>query len=304
MIMQTSLSSMFTQFLNRPGISKDTHDKYYYRLRGFVALHANEAPGTIATPMLLSFIESKPYLSDPSRSIYRQCFHAFFAFCGLHEDNPAKSLPRWRDTPRRIVLPNEPSVKLALAQAISMCHSANPVDVRDGLIFTLAVMSGNRRGEIRNLKVLDLIDAMQHPEDNGVYRAYTTGKTGESIMRFVDSHIAHFRYYLRLRPLKSEHVFVNLDKASQGYGGKLSLVTFDRIRPKVCKRAGVDVITYQELRRRLATSIARSVNVDTAAQVLNHSPHSGDRVIRLFYYDPDKAAADKAAAAVFGGIGA
>ena len=292
---------MFTKFLARPGISKDTHDKYYYRLRRFVAAYPDTSPRLITTPMLSEFIGCQ-LVSDASKSIYRQCFHAFFAFCGLHEDNPAKFLPRWRDTPRRVVLPNEQAVKLALAQAISMCHSANPVDVRDGLIFTLAVMSGNRRGEIRNLKVLDLIDAMQHPAENGVYRAYTTGKTGESIMRFVDAHKAHFVYYLRLRPLNSDYVFVNLDKASPGYGHKLSLVTFDRIRPKVCERAGVPVITYQELRRRLATSIARSVNVETAAQVLNHSPHSGDRVIRLFYYDPDKAAADKAAAEVFSGM--
>lgn len=63
---------------------------------------------------------------------------------------------------------------------------------------------------------------------------------------------------------------------------------------KICKDAKIEVIIYQELRRRLATIIARSAGVDVAAQALNHSPHTGDRVIRLFYYNPDLEAVDKA----------
>ena len=298
------LSKLFPMFLDRPEISKGTREKYFYRLRGFVDLHANEQPASITTAMLLGFIDTKPHISDPSRSIYRQCFHAFFSFCGLKDDNPAKGLPRWRDTPRRIILPKEQGVKLALAEAVKMCQSSRPVHVRDGLIFTLAVMGGNRRGEIRNLKAIEVVEALKNQEANGIYRVFTYGKTGDCILRFTDFHVPHLLHYLSIRPLSSEFVFVNLDPGSKRYGLPLSLITFRRVRQRVCKRAGVGLITYQELRRRLATTIARTINVDTAAQVLNHSPHSGDRVIRLFYYDPDKAKADTAALSVFGTIGA
>lgn len=292
---------MFTQFLDRPKISKATREKYYYRLRRFVDVYGDDQPKDITIHMIYEYINSQ-HLAEPSRALLRSCFHAFFAFCGLGDDNPAKLLPRWRDTPRRVVLPKEKAVKLALAEAVNMCQSKDPVVLRDGLIFTLAVMSGNRRGEIRNMRINELLDGLHNPEASGVYRVFTDGKTGDAVMRFTDFHVPHILRYLAVRPMLSEFVFVNLDKRSKRYGTQLSLAPFNRVRPKVCRRAGVQTITYQELRRRLATTIARTVNVDTAAQVLNHSPHSGDRVIRLFYYDPDKAAADKAAAYVFGAI--
>lgn len=83
-------------------------------------------------------------------------FHAFLAFCEV-EPNPAKDLPRWRETPRRIITPNDDDVKRALDTAVSMCHSGEAAAVRDGCIFALSVVSGNRRGELRNLPMSDLM---------------------------------------------------------------------------------------------------------------------------------------------------
>lgn len=298
-----NLQDTFDQFLDRDCISEPTRQKYFYRLRGFVATHADKQASDITTPMILDFINSKD-LVDPSRALLRACFHAFFAFCGTKDKNPAKSLPRWRDTPRRIILPRETAVKLAFDESVRMCNSENGIEVRDGLIFTLAVMSGNRRGEIRNVRVDELLDSLENPEENGVYRVFTSGKTGECILRFTSFHVPYIHRYLFMRPLSSsKYLFVNMDKRQEQYGEQLSIVTFNRVRLKVCKRADVDIITYQELRRRLATAIARAGNVDTAAHALNHSPHSGDRVIRLFYYDPDKNQADTAVIDVFNGIG-
>lgn len=304
-MLKKNVFEMFQDFINRDEISPFTRDKYFYRLRPFLALHGEKTPNEIKTDMLASYINAQTQLADPSKALLRGCFHALFAFCGLGDDNPAKGLPRWRETPRRVHLPQEDAVKLALRTAVSMTQGKRPSDIRDGLIFALAVVSGNRRGELRNLPLNDLQEAMQAPHETQqgtVYRVYTSGKTGEAVCRFTGFHLPLIDRYLAVRPETNDpHVFVNLNQAHENYGQQLSLVAFDRVRPKVCRRAGVDVITYQELRRRLATVIARSDGVDVAALILNHSPHSGDRVIRSYYYDPDKAAADKAAAMAFGG---
>lgn len=302
--MKKTISNEFQQFIDRDTISPFTRDKYFYRLRPFLALHGQKQPQEITTAMIAQYIDAQTQLAEPSKALLRGCFHAFFAFCGLGDDNPAKGLPHWRETPRRVNLPQEDAVKLALATAVAMNNGKRPSDIRDGLIFALAVVSGNRRGEIRNLPLADLREAMTDPHGD-VYRVYTNGKTGEAVLRFTGFHLPLIGRYLTIRPETNDpHTFVNLNPQHEAYGRQLSLVAVDRVRPKVCKRAGVGIITYQELRRRLATIIARSQGVDVAALLLNHSPHSGDRVIRAYYYDPDKERADRAAVLAFGSMGA
>lgn len=286
-----SLSELFEEFLERPEISEFTRQKYFYRLRAFVAANGRLTADEITTDMLLDYIESQQ-LAEASKAIVKSCFHAFLSFCGC-EPNPAKGLPRWRETPRRIITPNDDHVKRALDEAVRMTNLGEAAAVRDGLIFALSVVSGNRRGELRNLPISDLMTGLEHPEGN-IYRVYTEGKTGEAITRFTSFHVPLIHAYLDVRPVtRCPYLFVN-DK-----GDHLSLVGFDRARPKVCKRAGVPIITYQALRRRVATIIANNEGVDVAAHALNHSPHSGDRVIRAYYYDPDMSRADKATALAF-----
>jgi len=232
----------------------------------------------------------------------RASLHAFFNFCikrGACEQNPVADTRTIRDWPRRIHLPDEDGVRAALETAVIMNDGDNPYAIRDGLIFTLAAVSGNRRDELRRLPIADLLTALNNPETltdgSHVYRVYTTGKTGEAICRFTQFHVPMIYNYLAVRPITdSKFLFVNMNKYHEFFGQQLSLVAISRVRARVCKRAGVDLITYQELRRRLATKIARAINVDVAAQTLNHSAHSGDRVIRAYYFDPDKAAADAA----------
>lgn len=289
----------FERFLARPDITEHTRQKYYYRLRRFVELHGHKVPHDITTNDMSQYIASKPDLANASKAMLRQCFHAFMAFCGV-DPNPAKGLPRWSDIPRRIILPNDADVKTVLALAEQMSHSQRPADVRDALVFALAVVSGNRRGELHNLPLADLLDALRQPEAGGLYRVYTNGKTGEAIMRFAAYHVPMIDRYLAIRPQTTDpYVFLNLNPGHTRYGMQLSLVGINRVRNKLCDRAGVPLITYQELRRRLATKIARATNPTTAAHALNHSKHSGERVIRLFYYDPDKTAVDEQIQAAF-----
>lgn len=296
--MKTSLSDAFESFLNRDTLSPFTKSKYFYRLRAFIALHGQKQPEEITTAMISDYIASQPNLADPSKALLRGCFHAFMAFCGV-DPNPVNALPRWRETPRRIHVPDENAVRLALSTAVEMCHGQQPADRRDGLIFALAVVSGNRRGEIHALPLADLLESRKSPAGD-CYRVYTSGKTGEAVLRYTAFHLPLIDLYLEVRPQTDDpHVFVNLNPEHDSFGRHVSLVAVDRARPKVCKRAGVGIITYQELRRRLATVIARTEGVDVAALILNHSPHSGDRVIRAYYYDPDKERADRAAVAAF-----
>lgn len=302
-----NLSDYFMLFLDRDEISNATRGKYYYRLSPFVLRHGLKSPSEITTLDVVKFIESKPELADPSKALLRAAFHAFFNFMielEAIEVNPVAKVRKWRDYPRRINIPSQADVDKALATAVAMNKSSYPRDIRDGLIFALAVVSGNRRGELRQLPLNDLLEALQTPETlpdgEKIYRVYTEGKTGEAICRFTSFHVPLIENYLDIRPVTNEPaVFVNLNKTHKNYGQQLSLVAFDRVRPRVCRRAGVEIITYQELRRLLATKIATAVNVDVAAQALNHSPHSGSRVIRVHYYDPDKAQADKAVSNAF-----
>jgi hypothetical protein len=62
-----------------------------------------------------------------------------------------------------------------------------------------------------------------------------------------------------------------------------------RVRHRLYKLAGVPVITFQELRKLKGTKIGRAYGLEVAAQALGH--RSGTRVIREFYYDPDRRAA-------------
>lgn len=292
------LADTFQEFIDRPELSQHTRNKYYYRLRPFIQTHGHKQPTEITTDMIRDYIDGQKHLSDPSRSILRQSFHALLSYCGL-DPNPAASLPRYRETPQHIITPDDLEVSRAWDTALAMCKSGHPVKLRDGLIFSLAVVSGNRRGEIRNLQLSDLQAALR--DKSTVHRVYTTGKTGEVIMRLLPLHLPIIKDYLAIRPdIGGETaVFVNLNKTHADYGQQLSLTAFDRIRHSVCKRAGCNPISYQELRRRLATKIARQYGVDVAAHALNHSPQSGDRVIRSYYYDPDKEAVDRAITGVF-----
>ena len=296
------MDKLFQEFIDRPEITKFTRNKYFYSLRPFIALHDGKQANAITQADIVRYIASKTEYADPTRAKLRAGLLAFFNFCikkGECEQNPVKDTKRFRDWPRRIHLPNEDGVIAALETAVMMNESENPYAIRDGLIFSLAAVSGNRRDELRQLPMDDLLIALAQPEklDNGesLYRVYTKGKEGDAICRFTEFHVPMFHNYFAVRPAaKSPFVFVNMYKHHEFYGQQLSLVGISRVRKRVCNRAGVDLITYQELRRRLATMIARSVNVDVAAQTLNHSKHSGDRVIRAYYFDPDKAAVDTA----------
>jgi len=296
------MNKLFDQFLDRPDISKHTREKYFYRLRPFMALHEGKRPNDITQADIVRYISSKTDWADPTRALLRSCLLAFFNFCIKQGDcaaNPVQDTVTFRDWPRRIHLPAEDGVQAALETAVMMNDGENPYAIRDGLIFSLAAVSGNRRDELRQLPMDDLLIALAQPEklDDGgnLYRVYTTGKEGEAICRFTEFHVPMFHNYFAVRPITpSPFVFVNMYKHHEFFGQQLSLVGISRVRKRVCKRAGVDLITYQELRRRLATKIARDFNVDIAAHALNHSPRSGDRVIREHYYDPDKTAVDTA----------
>jgi hypothetical protein len=54
------------------------------------------------------------------------------------------------------------TMSLSKDTAVSMCHSGEAAAVRDGCIFALSVVSGNRRGELRNLPMSDLMTALDN----------------------------------------------------------------------------------------------------------------------------------------------
>ena len=196
------MNELFTEFLDRPEITKHTREKYFYRLRPFIALHDGKRPSEIEQADIVRYIASKTDWAEPTRALLRSCLLAFFNFCikkGECAANPVQDTVTFRDWPRRIHLPNEDGVQAALETAVLMNDSENPYAIRDGLIFALAAVSGNRRDELRQLPMDDLQTALNTPEkleDGGnVYRVYTTGKEGEAICRFTDFHVPMFYNY-------------------------------------------------------------------------------------------------------------
>ena len=237
------LNERFTQFVARPNISKHTANKYFYRLRNFVLLHGDKSPNEITTDMMLDYIQAQTHLSDPSRAILRQCFHALLAFCDV-DPNPASHLPRWREEPRYISVPTDSDVEKCWHTAMGMCKSGEAINLRNGLIFALAVVSGNRRGELRNLSIKNLLDSLGNANSDGVHRVYTTGKSGDAILRYMPVHVPFIHAYLEIRPkTPSTAFFVVLQPSHPNYGQKLSLTAFDRIRRQICKRSGCNSIT-------------------------------------------------------------
>jgi integrase len=141
------------------------------------------------------------------------------------------------------------------------------------------------------LSYTGIVAALDHPIEDGrigsIYTVAAPGKTEIEIV-FGDWHATLLRRYLEVRPA-TEHDRLFVHFRQQGDNHPLGAKGLGEARRNICKIANVPAITFQEMRKLKGTKIAREYGLELAAEALGHV--SGTRVIREYYYDPDRHAA-------------
>lgn len=288
-----NLAKAFTLFMASGHRAHTTRLKYHYRLKPFLEAHGNKPLKQITPDLLANWFRQLAKTQAPaSLAIHRACHVALFNFCVKNKwlkNNPAESLPKWSDKPLIVAVPTEENVRLALELCRDWRDMGNVTQRRDACIFFLAAMSGKRRGEVLNLRLSHVLHSLKCPLRGGVYAVETVGKSGRAALVYNEEGARFIKSYLELRP-KCDHdrFFIVTESAHMLYCEPLGDNAMQHIRRRICKTAGVPLLTYQQLRRFKATQIGRKYGLQTACEALGHSSVS---VTKAFYYNPDKEAA-------------
>jgi integrase len=289
----------FEAFLPDPRRKLSTRRKYSYKLAPFLKEFGCR-PITVVDEHTLTtwFQRLEERYAVATVSMHRTCHLAFYNYCisrGWLATNPAVSLPRYNDRPPWIKVAPEADVEKALIVCEEFSLSASDYERRDGLIFALAAISGARRSNVLQMPYRETKTALLYPiQDDDVGCIYTVVTPGKTVCELVfsDWHATLIRRYLTVRPdvKHNNRLFVHLHPLRGGsYGDPLGENGIAKARQRVCAAAGVPVISFQGLRKLKGTQLARKYGLELAATALGHT--SGTRVVREFYYDPDKHAA-------------
>lgn len=290
----SSVRAAFSAFLQQPGRSVSTKQKFRYKLGSLIAQLGQREISSITTGDLehwLNDLEEVRGYSQGTLAFHRSCVHTFFAFCEKWAgQNPAKNLPRYSQKPSRVVVASQADIEKALATCERMWSTL--VDQRDAAIFALGT-SGLRRSNIMRIMLAEANHALAEPIKTaaGVAMHLLTTNGKEPMEAVLDERrAAILRRYVSNRPTTTHNrLFINLDPYSPAYLRPLTTGGYQHARARVCKRANVDLISFQKMRRAMGTQIARQWGVEMAAQALGH--RSGTKVIIDHYFDPDKDAA-------------
>lgn len=280
------LADLFQNYVNKYQ-SPYTKKIYRSKIGPFVEKFGDKQVEEITSQMVMTWFESSTAdKTDAGKSMIRAKLRAFLRYCG---SDAAKAIPAYSDKPQEIILPSEVDVTAALRTVTNMSQSNSPMDRRDALIVMLSYANGLRRGEIKNMRHSHLLNALKrarHDEDfGGMFTSMkTTGKTGTAFV-VLDAMMINFAArWAEVRP-KTKHDFLFVALWSRSYGQPLGDNGMATARRRLARAAGVDLFTYQELRRRKADRVAREYGTLEAAKVLQHKSSSGDRVINDFYTD-------------------
>ncbi|MEM9775198.1 MAG: tyrosine-type recombinase/integrase [Chloroflexota bacterium] len=296
----STVNIVFEHFLKQPGRISSTKKKFRYKMGPFLAEHGDKPLKAIDSECLENwfvYIEERKGFSKGHLAFHRNCFVTFFNFCRqwLDGESPADSIPRYPQKPAQVITANSADLEKGLRVCeLQMWQSIH--QQRDAAIFTLGA-SGMRRSNIERTRYSDVVYALKNPITvNGqlVYIIKSDGKEGmEAVLD--ERRAAIIKRYVDNRPKTAKHnrLFINLDTRHKSYLQPLSKEGLLRARKKVCKLAGISVVSFQKMRRLVGSTVARKHGVEVAAQVLGHK--SGVSVVIDHYYDPDKEAARRAA---------
>ncbi len=170
-----------------------------------------------------------------------------------------------------------------------------PRDVRDAALVSLVADSSRRRGELWNLRRVDVARALEHPEPLGggraVYHVESHGKTGPVNISFYDESAMLLRRWLELLPAGAVFVFVSLRSGERLRADALHLGLL-----RVCEFAGVKPFRFHAIRKRVVTEVIAATGDAKVGQLL--AGHSSERTTQMYYNDVQQSAVDAAAGAL------
>ena len=288
---------------------QSTIDLYHRKLDPFFE-RFDCSPGELTRADVTGwFDELKKEYSNGHLSIIRKQLNALLGFCvreGAMQQNWVKYVERFPSTPEQIVVPEAHTV----AAIYNICHdlseSDNPILRRDAAILICGI-GGLRRSNVGAVKFSSVVKALANPHHDPLVGKFCVVpiQEGKAPMELVliESDIPIVQRWIDVRPeTVHDALFIGLNpNPNTNKGQYLQPVgqgALIHARRRVCKLAGTPLVTYQQLRRHMGSRSAEIEDPARSAMVLGHSKHSGDRVVRLHYHDPDRHRARVLAAQV------
>lgn len=187
------------------------------------------------------------------------------------------------------------AVVIAALPAFAAHRGWRPRDVRDAALVSVVADSSRRRGEVWNLRRVDVARALERPEPLGegrwVFHVESHGKTGPVSIRFYDESAMLLRRWLELLPAGAVHVFVSLRSGERLRPDALHLGLL-----RVCEFAGVAPFRFHAIRKRVVTDVIAATGDAKIGQLL--AGHASERTTQMYYNDVQQSAVDAAAGAL------
>ena len=282
--MEETVSSAFNRFLQQPGRSHSTKQKFRYKFKLFLEEHGRSPISTITAETIeawFAFLEERKGYSEGHLAFHRSCHTTFWSWLGLD----IVHVRRYSEIPAVIITASDQEIKKLLDTCNLMWATIH--QQRDAAIIALGT-AGLRRSNIRLTRTSNTTHALANPitaNGRSYYLLHTHGK--ENMTAVLDTQRATIiqRYLSNRPPTRHDRLFLNLNPDDSRYLEPLSNEGLIRARRHVCQAAGLRLISFQQMRRWLGTKIARTNSIHVAAQALGHK--SGITVILNHYYNPD-----------------
>lgn len=299
-VMDATVLATFHEFLDQlTGQSEANRYNYTRRLWPFIEANQDTRLAQITRVEVNAFIaqlNARSY-AEATMSGYRQALKAFFNYCvrrGYLSRSPADHIKTGSFLSRRRKLPPEPDVVCITALAEQWLKTDHPRQVRDALIWLICEQSGPRQREIGELKKTEVEYALRAgPDNHGIYRVVSRGKTKEVFIRFGEHIAAGLRKWLQLRPPSSlDRCFITVRKtitaSDPTYRYRaLSRSATTHLLENLAAAAGVDKAVFSHaLRHRRGTQTTRQHDAKLAAMILNHRDWQSAKTAMAYYYHP------------------
>ena len=172
-------------------------------------------------------------------------------------------------------------------------RGCRPRDLRDVSLVSLCIDSGARRGELRNIRKVDITRSLQEPAytTNGqtIYHTHSHGKTGHALIRYFPETAVYLHDWLEYIPPRSPFLFINLNT-----GRRLQPDSMRLALKRICQFAEVPTFLFHAIRKRNITQIIRLSGDQKVGQI--YAGHSSSTTTQQYYNMVQNQYVDDAAA--------